>query len=352
MRHLNRSTLRRIAVLAFLAVAAMAIAGCSSPSPTTTTSSAGASRGSAAAPAADSALKAPVPNEIAGAPAAAGGSSSAPASTPVPDASKLVIVDKTLRLEAADVTKALDQIRGLAKTAGGDIVSLQVATSSDQPIYRPQPADGGSASTDQQAGPLKAYVTVRVPGATYQTFVAEAAKLGRVLYQSESTQDVTQQHVDLKARLGNLQAEIVRLRAMFNKARNISEMLQVEQELARVQGEAEALKAQIDYLERQAAMATVTIELAEPQAIVRPAGTDWGVGAAVTTSIRAFVDTLNVIIVVIGPVLALGLFFVLPVLLVIWLIRRRSARRRAGPAVPPASPLDESSAESDQDAGA
>ena len=245
---------------------------------------------------------------------------------------KLVVVNKTLRLETADVKAALDKLRALAKKAGGDIANMQVSTSSDQPIYRPAAADS-SGQTADSSNPLQAYVTVRVPAATYAGFVDAAAKLGKVLYQSESTDDVTQQHVDMKARLQNLKAEQARLRQLFAKARTVKEMLEVEQELARVQGEVESLQAQIDYLERQAAMATVTIELAEPKPIVRPAGIDWGVGSAVTESIRAFVGTLNVLIVMLGPALAILIFVALPVFFVIRAIVHRSRRHATTAAV-------------------
>lgn len=327
MRYATRSTTRRAgAAVALLLVAALAIAGCSSLAPSSPTTSSGESavRSSAGgAPGSAPKLPAAVPGTSAEADTASQGS----ASTPTP---KLVIVNKTLRLEADDVNAALTRIRELAKRDGGDISNLQVATSSDQPIYRdPVPTEQGGASSSQQAGPLRAYVTVRVPAARYQTFVDDAAKLGRVLFQSESAEDVTQQHVDLEARLGNLKAEQQRLRQMFAKARNITEMLQVERELSRVQGEIEAMQGQIDYLERQAAMATVTIELAEPKPLVRPTGTDWGVATAVTSSIRMFVGTFNGVIVILGPLLALLLFLALPVFLIVRLVMRIMRRRSA-----------------------
>lgn len=331
MRYATRSTTRRAgAAVALLLVAALAIAGCSSLAPSSPTTSSGesAARSSAggapgSAPGGAPKLPAPAPSTSAEADTASQGS----ASTPAP---KLVIVNKTLRLEADDVNAALTRIRELAKRDGGDISNLQVATSSDQPIYRdPVPTEQGGASSSQQAGPLRAYVTVRVPAARYQAFVDDAAKLGRVLFQSESAEDVTQQHVDLEARLGNLKAEQQRLRQMFAKARNITEMLQVERELSRVQGEIEAMQGQIDYLERQAAMATVTIELAEPKPLVRPTGTDWGVATAVTSSIRMFVGTFNGVIVILGPLLALLLFLALPVFLIVRLVMRIMRRRSA-----------------------
>jgi hypothetical protein len=260
---------------------------------------------------------------------------------------KLVVVNKTLRIEATDVDATIAKIRALAAGAGGDITNMQVSTAIDQPVS-PVPLDGtvspdgsvSSGGSSSSSTPLRAYVTVRVPSKTYAAFVADTVKLGRVLFQSETSDDVTQQHVDMQARLGNLQAEQARLRQLFARAKNVSDMLAIEQELTRVQGDIESLQAQITYLEGQAAMATVTIELTEPQAIVSPAGIDWGTKSALTTAVRAFVDTMNMLIVLLGPALALLVFVGVPVLVVV-LIVRRALRRRAArtPSAPASAPI-------------
>jgi hypothetical protein len=300
-------------------------------------------------------LIAPAPGTLGGSGAAApsmGSNTGAPASdagkggaTTVAAVQKLVVVNKTLRIETADVDAALTKIRALASRDGGDITNMQVSTAIDQPVY-PVPLDGSTSagSGSPSSVPLRAFVTVRVPSATYAAFIADAAKLGRVLFQSETADDVTQQHVDMQARLGNLNAEQTRLRQLFARAKNVSDMLAIEQELTRVQGDIESLKAQISYLERQAAMATVTVELTEPVPIVSPAGTDWGVKTAFTAAVRAFVNTMNVLIVLLGPVLALLVFVGLPAL-GIFLLARRLLRRRAaarapgGAPAPPAPPV-------------
>jgi prefoldin subunit 5 len=248
---------------------------------------------------------------------------------------KLVVVTKTLRIETESVDASLTKIRELAARDRGDITDMQVSTSVDQPVY-PLAYDGAKSPSGSGGSsvPLRAYVTVRVPADTYAAFIADAAKLGKVLYQSESADDVTQQHVDMKARIGNLKAEQARLRQMFAKAKNVSDMLAVEQELSRVQGDIESMQAQIDFLERQAAMATVTIELVEPTPLISPSGTDWGIKAAFTGAVRAFVNTMNEIIVALGPIVALLVFVGLPVLLVIWVVRmmKRRARKALQPA--------------------
>ena len=268
-------------------------------------------------------------SSYAGAPAAdaaKGGTGNTVTAAPV---QKLVVVNKTLRIETTDVDASIAKIRTLVARDGADITNLQVSTAVDQPVY---PLVSGGSTPEQQAVPqvpLQAFVTVRVPSSTYPAFLADAEKLGRVLFQSETADDVTQQHVDMRARLDNMKAEQARLRQLFAKANKVTDMLAIEQELTRVQGEIESMQAQISYLERQAAMATVTIELTEPTPIVSPSGTDWGVRAALTNAVRAFVDTLNVLIVLLGPALALVVFVGLPVLLIVWLIRRRIRRRKA-----------------------
>ena len=115
-----------------------------------------------------------------------------------------------------------------------------------------------------------------MPSDSYEDFIADVAKLGAITYQSEATSDVTQEHVDLSARLENLRAQEARLREFFAAAKDVKEMLAVEQELGRVRGDIESLDAQVTHLERQAAMATVSVELTEPRAVVRPEGSSWG----------------------------------------------------------------------------
>jgi hypothetical protein len=328
---------KRAAVLALVLAGAVVLSGCGGQTAQTSGSNTGYGAGR-------STLIAPAP----GAPAASDGSAvgggvaseAAPNKAAAAQSStgvqKLIVVNKTLRIETATVDAAIARIRALAARDGGDIASMQVSTAIDAPVYA-QPLAGQTDSVDDST-PLKAFVVVRVPSAAYGSFVAEIAGLGKVLFQSESADDVTQQHVDMQARLGNLQAEQARLRQLFARASSVKDMLAIEQELTRVQGDIESLQAQISYLEKQAAMATVTIELTEPKAIVAPSGIDWGVQTALTDSIRAFVGTMNGLIVLLGPVLALLVFIGLPVLLVVWLVRRaiRSRRVASGPAPSPA----------------
>jgi hypothetical protein len=328
----------RMLALALVLGLTLALTGCFASPGTSTTSSSGGSEAArqsvAVAPqaAGTAAMNAGLPS---GVPSKDLGAGTGTDASTIPASQKLIVRNKTMRIEVDAVSGAIDKLRTMASRDGADITQLQVATTTDQPIYRPL-AEGESMPSGNAA--LQAFVVIRVPAAKYQAFIDEAAKLGKVLIQTETTDDVTQQHIDLKARLDNLKAEEVRLRDFFTKAKNVTEMLQIEQELSRVRGEIESMAAQVAYLERQAAMATVTIELAEPKPLVRPTGVDWGVGSAFTSSVRAFVQTLNVLIVMLGPILALGVFVVLPAVLIARFVWRTVRKRRAAKAAAEATP--------------
>jgi hypothetical protein len=248
----------------------------------------------------------------------------------VADADRLVIRVKTLRIEVKNVATSVESIRVAAKKVDGVITALQIASTVDGPIYRYDEVVG------TQSGALSGYVTVRVPVEDFEVFVTDVSKLGTVRSQSESSDDVTQQHVDLSARLKNLQAEEVRLRDFFDAAKDVKDMLAIEQELSRVRGEIESMDAQVSYLERQAAMATITIELTEPGSIVSPGGDDWGFRDAITAGIRGAAQVLKVLIVVVITVAPYALVGLLAFFAIRAIVRARRRRVHGGRAAGPA----------------
>lgn len=245
--------------------------------------------------------------------------------TGVAEADRLIIRTKTLRLEVESTADAVDEIRALAKDHSAVVTDMQVATDTEEWLYRYD--EYGAVVGDGTA--LRGWITVRVPADTFEAFIDAASDLGTVKYQSEAADDVTQEHVDLTARLENLRAEEARLREFFDAAENVTEMLAIEQELARVRGEIESLDAQVKYLERQAAMATVTIELTEDKPVVRPEGESWGFVEAITDGIRGAAQVLTfalTLIIATAPLWIAGLiiFFVVRAI-----VRRRKAKRAA-----------------------
>lgn len=240
----------------------------------------------------------------------------------VPAADRLVVLTAGLRIDVDDVESAADTIRSSAQDIGGIVTNVQISSEDEIPVYR---YDAVGSLADGAA--LSGYITVRVPSESYDAFLLAVRDVGSVIRQSESEQDVTQEHIDLSARLLNLQAQEQRLREFNDQAKNVEELLQIEQELTRVRAEIDSLSGQLAYLERQAAMSVVTIELVGPRPVVRPQGENWGFTDALTQSVRAFVGTINVMIVLAGALLPVAI----AVLVLAFVIRAIVRSRRKTP---------------------
>lgn len=240
---------------------------------------------------------------------------------------RMVIRTKTLRLEVSETGAAMDAVRERTRARGGTVSEMRVATEGDGGIYRtPQDGSGDGAL-------LRGWITVRIPTAAYEDFVKDVTGIGTVKYQAETATDVTEQHVDLSARLKNFQAQEVKLREFFDAAKDVKDMLAIEAELARVRGEIESMDAQVKSLERQAAMATVTVELAMPQPLT-PTGS-WGFGEPIADGLRGAASLLGGLLTTIiatAPIWLLGLLLFFP-------IRSWRRRRRANAPQPALVPL-------------
>lgn len=247
--------------------------------------------------------------------------------TQAPGEGTMLIVNKTLRMEVPAADAAVDEIRKLAVARQASITDMEIA-SDDGWVH---PADGDGSG-------LRAWLVLRVPASEYEALVADVAGLGEVVSQSEASTDVTQEHIDLSARLKNLRAQEERLREFFDKAADVKEMLAIEAELGRVRGDIESLDAQVKHLERQAAMVTLTLHLTEPDAVVSPAGDSWGFREAITNGLRGAVALVNgavAFLIATSPLWLVGLIVFFPA--------RAWLRRRNAPSPAPTAPGEESS---------
>jgi hypothetical protein len=258
-----------------------------------------------------------------------GSAENAPATAGVPEqksgvtaTDRMVVLKSSMQVRVEDLAAAIASVRTLTQTVGGSVSGLTVSSNSESPATD---TAASASSTARFQGPASATLTLRIPAKSLASVEAKIGKLGRLISQSADESDVTQQHIDMSARLTNLRAEEARLRALLDRAGKISELLSVERELSRVRGDIESMQAQLTYLEGQAAMATLTLSLEQPGPVVRPSGGGWGIVDAVTTGVQAAVILINGLItgiIAFSPFIAIGL-------LVWWLIRRSIRRRRA-----------------------
>ncbi len=106
--------------------------------------------------------------------------------------------------------------------------------------------------------------SLRIPATELSTALSDLKALGRALTESQSGEEVTQQHADLAARLQNSRETEERLRAILQqRTGKIEDVLQVEEEIARVRGEIESMEAEQRVLEHRVAFASVDLQLVE-----------------------------------------------------------------------------------------
>lgn len=102
-------------------------------------------------------------------------------------------------------------------------------------------------------------MNVRVPEPRLDETMERLSSLGKVVGRSLRSRDVTEEVIDLEARLRNLRALRDRLRSYLEQAENLEEILKVERELARVQTEIESIEGRLKLLKDQVAMSELNV---------------------------------------------------------------------------------------------
>lgn len=105
--------------------------------------------------------------------------------------------------------------------------------------------------------------TIRVSQAAFESLLAQIETLGEVNNKNLYSQDVTDQYRDTEIRLETLEKSRQRYLELLNKAEKVSEILEIERELERINVEIESMKGQLKRLDSQVQYATITVNLQE-----------------------------------------------------------------------------------------
>jgi hypothetical protein len=124
----------------------------------------------------------------------------------------------------------------------------------------------GSSTSVPGQGPASGEVTFRVPVDAFEAILRELKGLGTYRGERSSTEDVTNQYVDLRGQLTAWRAqERVYLR-LLGRARSIGDVIAVQNQLQQVQSNIERLQGQVNHLEDQSSFSTIVLDLTEPGA--------------------------------------------------------------------------------------
>ena len=121
-------------------------------------------------------------------------------------------------------------------------------------------SSGGYVERGERAE-RSASFTFRIPEKSLDATLDSLATLGTVASRRVSAEDVTAEAIDLDARLQSLIASRDRLRKLHDSATSVSDVIAVERELGRVQGEVDSLEGRLKFLRSAAALATVELSI-------------------------------------------------------------------------------------------
>ncbi len=231
-------------------------------------------------------------------------------------ADRMIIYNGYLSLEVADSAQAADAIKSIASELDGYVTN---------------------ANLQRSGSKLRGSITLRVPAESFDQAMERVKELALTVKQDRTTtEDVTEQYTDLNARLKNLEATEEELRELLKTVRiqtgSAEDIMAVYRELTSVRGEIEQIKGKMQYLERLTALATITVELTPRQEVVH---TGWNPGGTVENALRALVrasqNLVDAAIWLVLFVLPILVALLVPVLFLMWLIRRwwRSRRKAA-----------------------
>ena len=130
---------------------------------------------------------------------------------------------------------------------------------------------GGFVERKSDSGEASANLTLRIPAKRFKAAVASLEMLGTVTSRSIKGEDVTEQYIDVEARLKNKIVLRDRLKQLLEKATAVKDVLAIETELNRVQADIDSMEGRIKSLKGQADFATVTLDL-ERRPILGPLG--------------------------------------------------------------------------------
>ncbi len=243
---------------------------------------------------------------------------------------KQVIRSASAVLGVEDLDASRASVLSIVKSAGGTVTSEVVYDGKGEP---PQPYPMDMMATYPYYGYRQFVdVTFTVPQPQFEATMAKVRGLGNVVSVQQSATDVTSQVIDVDARVRAAQQSVRRVEALLADAKNLQELLLIEQELTTRQANLDSLLSQQKSLADQVADSTISVRLV-PQQLIDEQGDPYAqplwerVSEAFGNAWSGFVVGLAVI----SPLVTVLLLGTLIGLLVFWRVRRRHQGRESRP---------------------
>ena len=225
---------------------------------------------------------------------------------PTESSNRIVIQDTSLSLQVKDVSAEIKTIETTTKGLGGFLVNSYLS--------KPDSAASGN-------------ITVRVPETKRAEAMESFKKLAvKVVSESVSGDDVTDQYVDLQAQLDVLTMTKLKYEDILRQAAKVSDLLEVQQQLTSLQQQIDSVKGQQKYYEQSAKLSKISIFLSTDELALPYAPTnEWRPAVVFKEAVRSMLSSLRGL----GN-LAIWSFvyipIIVPILGIIWIYKKRQAK--------------------------
>ncbi len=213
-----------------------------------------------------------------------------------------IIKTGSLTVVVDDADESSATVQEIAEKAGGYVSSVSLRELTD-----------GSRSGSVQ---------IRVPADQFDTVLNEIKDAALVVErETVSTEDVTEEYIDVSARLSNSQAQEDRYVEILEIATTVEEIMQIEEALSWVRSDIESYQGRIDYLDSQTGFSTITVSLSEEPVIVI-GGKEFRPGTTIKEAALAFVALVQWSINAAIWIIIVGGGLLIPLALLAWVARK------------------------------
>jgi hypothetical protein len=235
---------------------------------------------------------------------------------PTQEQQRLIIRNGTMNLEIESYDEADKKINELVKNLDG--------------------YTSASSSSMNAAGKKQGSLTIKVPAEKFDELIAKLGEIGQISSQNITSSDVTEEYIDLSARLKTERELEQRLISLLDtKASTLSDVIEIEGKLATVRQKIESVEGRMKYLRSQAAFSTLTVSIFEPSLLDTSSGGGffYEIGQAFKQGLEGFTDVLKAIIIAAIALLPLLIFLAIIVFIIVrgikWYSKKKALKKPA-----------------------
>jgi Domain of unknown function (DUF4349) len=232
-----------------------------------------------------------------------------------------IIRNAEITMDVASTTDTQHKVTSIAEANGGFVVTSEAKQ---------------RENVDPAQRTLDIKLVVRVPSPQFGVTFDEIKKLASNTPQENvSAQDVTEEFIDLEARIKTQKALELQFLEIMRQAYKVADALEVQRQIADVRTDIEKLEGRKRFLENRSSLSTIIVNIQTPRPVIAVTGTGFGqsLREAVSDSIGMASDMVlffTRLAILMIPIL---IFVVLPSTLVARFLVRRAKRVRLAQAL-------------------